>query len=311
MSGAAAGQHRGMPAHRRPIPALAEPLSRADALARGIPGGRLDSAALEHPFWGVVQERGRGEADPFRRRCLQAAARMPGHQFFSHGTALRLWGAPAVGPEPDAVHVSALRPEREPRRRGIRGHRLQERDAASVVLRGMRVEHPVRAWRQGAAGWSVEDAVIAGDFLVAGRRPLASVDELWTELSDMGAPRAAVEALRWIRVGAESPRESVLRLVLGRAGLPEPEVNVDLHDAYGRLLGRGDLVYRQWRVLVEYDGRQHAESVTQFERDADRWHAFAEAGWEVVRVLRHHLNGPHPVALDRVRAALTRGGWSG
>jgi hypothetical protein len=47
------------------------------------------------------------------------------------------------------------------------------------------------------------------------------------------------------------------------AGLPEPEVNPDIRNASGRFVGRGDLVYRRWRVIVEYDrvgGRENPTS---------------------------------------------------
>jgi hypothetical protein len=63
-----------------------------------------------------------------------------------------------------------------------------------------------------------------------------------------------------LRPGAESRPETLLRLLLGRAGLPEPEVNVDIRDDSGRFLGRADLVYPPWRTIVEYDGDQHRTS---------------------------------------------------
>ena len=79
-----------MPRRRVPIPELADPLSFHDALERGVGRGRLASRDLEHPFWGVVRER-REEPrdDSFLDSCRAFAARMPDHQFFSHGTARR------------------------------------------------------------------------------------------------------------------------------------------------------------------------------------------------------------------------------
>ena len=61
-------------------------------------------------------------------------------------------------------------------------------------------------------------------------------------------------ALELVRPGSESPKETELRLLLIRGGLPEPELNVDVVGKNGRFIGRGDLVYRRHKVLVEYDG---------------------------------------------------------
>jgi hypothetical protein len=54
-----------------------------------------------------------------------------------------------------------------------------------------------------------------------------------------------------IRPGAESRPETLVRLAVAGAGRPEPEVNVDIVDGSGRFLGRGDLVHRGWKVIVE------------------------------------------------------------
>ncbi len=178
---------------------------------------------------------------------------------------------------------------------------------------GLPVEHPVRAWRQAGTVWAVDDLVCAADFLVARRRPLASIEELRHEVTVMGdvPARALARALRDVREGAESSEETRLRLVLTRAGLPDPELNWELRDIAGRLIARLDLAYPAVRVGVEYDGRVHAEDARQFEVDADRWSAIARAGWTHVRVLRHHMRGRPPRAVDMVRRALISAGWAG
>jgi hypothetical protein len=117
------------------------------------------------------------------------------------------------------------------------------------------------------------------------------------------------KALGLVRVGSESPEESRLRLVLGRAGLPEPELNWVLRDTSGRHVARLDLAFRRWRVGAEYDGRHHELDADQFARDVDREADVRRQGWELVRVLRHHLRGDGRAAVRRVREALERGGW--
>lgn len=302
-----------MPRRRAVIPELSRPLSREAALARGISPDRLRSKGLEHPFHGVYQEPAAPDADedPFLRLCRQAMARLREHQFLSHETALRVRGAPAVGRARDAVHVSAHRPAREPRTVGIVGHRLGAREPATATFRGLRLESPARAWRQAALELEVDDAVVLGDFLVARRRRLATIDELSAELDEMGATRVVDEALSLIRVGSESPEETRLRLALLRGGLPEPQLNIDLYDRFGRRIARGDIVFERWRVLVEYDGRQHAEDDAQFARDADRWDAIRDADWHLERVLRHQVRDGYGPVVERVRRALRAAGWTG
>jgi very-short-patch-repair endonuclease len=177
---------------------------------------------------------------------------------------------------------------------------------------GLLIEHPVRAWRQAGTLWAVDDLVGAADFLVARHRPLATIEELRHEVKVMGdvPGRALARALRDVREGAESPEETRLRLILTRAGLPDPELNWDLRDITGRLIARLDLAYPALRVGVEYDGRVHAEDARQFESDADRWSAIARAGWTHVRILRHHMRGRPPLAIDMVRRALNSAGWA-
>lgn len=113
------------------------------------------------------------------------------------------------------------------------------------------------------------------------------------------------------REGSESVRETHLRLTMLRAGLPEPVLGYELFSAAGSFLARFDMAYPQFRVAVEYDGRQHAEDPRQFERDADRWYEVAQNGWELVRVLNHHISGNGRVALARIEHALRSRGWQG
>ncbi len=109
-------------------------------------------------------------------------------------------------------------------------------------------------------------------------------------------------------MGAESPKETELRLMLLRAGLPEPELNIDILSESGVFIARGDIAYRWCRLLVEYDGSQHASDRDQYVRDVERGENLARAGWHTIRVLKEHLGSPADV-VDRVRNALWARGW--
>lgn len=286
------------------------PFSLARAAEIGMSRGRLAGRDLIIPFRGVRDLRSSADGS-LRRRCRQLAERMPEWQFFSHELALALVGAPTPRwPYNVGLHVSAHRPQREPRVAGVVGHRLQTRDAAHLLLDGLRIEHPIRAWRQTGGIWSHDNLVAAADFIVADGR-WGTASDLLEEVNLMGGRFAPAlrRAVADVRFGSESPEETKLRLVLARAGLPEPELNWVLRDEGGRLIARLDLAYPRWRVGAEYDGRVHAEDARQFARDADRWAAIKRQAWDHVRILRHHMRGDGHLAVALVREALVRAGW--
>lgn len=289
-------------------------------LDAGLGRGLLRGPRFDAPFHGVreakqpttpmtPEERRLAEYAPqlleLRRLAKKYAPRMRDDQFYSHETALALIGAPTPEHWVPRLHVSAHRPRNGPGARAVIGHRLQSRKPAWRVIAGVRVEHPARAWVQSSTTRTHDQLVAAGDYLVLPRRGLVTIAELWAEARAMR--RSALDdVLIDVREGSESFRETDLRLACLRAGLPEPELNVDIHDMAGVFIGRFDQVYRRYRVLVEYDGRQHALDQFQFERDADRWDAARNAGWDHVRILKKHLVPDPSIAVAKVRAALRR-----
>jgi hypothetical protein len=245
----------------------------------------------------------------FTQRCRQFATRMGEADFFSHGTALILWGAPTPHGWDEAIHVSAVRPRNPARTRGVVSHRLGPRTAAFRRIGGLRVEHPVRAWVQASRHLPEFELVVAADFLVAPGRRLATIEQLRAEAGAMRRSRLQ-PVLDRVREGSESPWETRMRLALVDGGLPEPHLAYDLRGPDRRLVARLDQAYPDYRVAVEYDGRQHAD-IGQFSRDADRWREIGESGWQLVRILHHHLDPDPAVAVEFVRRALLRAGWEG
>jgi hypothetical protein len=286
------------------------PFSVRGAAALGIGPERLRRRDLRHPYPGVRVRVSVPPAETLQERVAEYAPRLRPGQFFSHETALALHGAPTPPwPHRTAIHVSAYRPAREPRTPGVVGHRLQHREAAwSVDLLGVPIETPVRAWRQAGTTWGLDDLVAAADHLLFAS--LATIEDLRSEVETMGDPRGRLRrALGLTRAGVRSPRESTLRLVLARAGLPEPEINWILRDEDGMPVAELDLAFPRWRVCPEYDGRVHELDGVQFARDVDRWDSIRREGWEHVRITRHHMRAGGVEAVRRVRAALLRAGW--
>ena len=108
--------------------------------------------------------------------------------------------------------------------------------------------------------------------------------------------------------GVDSPKETVIRLMVVSGGLPEPHVNATILNRYGAFLALGDMVYPEFKVLVEYGGRHHFASEEQALRDIDRLDDLMEEGWRVIRLNKTHL-GRAATVMGKVRKALMDAGW--
>lgn len=99
--------------------------------------------------------------------------------------------------------------------------------------------------------------------------------------------------------GAESPRETWLRLVLISAGFPRPQTQIPVFDDFGDPRYFLDLGWEDVLIAVEYDGDHHRERV-RFGRDIVRSEFIACRGWTHIRVVA----GARPADIvNRVRRA--------
>ncbi|OBH52358.1 hypothetical protein A5685_15525 [Mycobacterium colombiense] len=119
-----------------------------------------------------------------------------------------------------------------------------------------------------------------------------------------GSPglRRLEAALELIDPGAQSPRESYLRLLLIDAGLPRPQTQIPVLGVDGMPVAYLDLGWEDRMVAVEYDGDHHRMNRRQYVKDIRRIEMLERMGWIVVRIVAED----RPAAiLRRVRAALT------
>ena len=180
------------------------------------------------------------------------------------------------------------------------------------------IADPASIFLQVSATLTVPDATAVGDALILApvfpepwdERPWVSIEVLRERVGRFHGrgKRTAAAALELIRQGAESRTETLLRLSIVRAGLPEPDVNVTVTHQ-GRFVGRGDLVYRRFRLVIEYDGDHHRTDTRQFDKDLGRLDDFAAAGWRVVRVSARSLFGEPERTIERIERALRAAGW--
>ncbi|WP_420122878.1 DUF559 domain-containing protein [Nakamurella sp.] len=287
---------------------------------------RMRGPDLVVPFRGVRAVAG-GPADPaavpteaLRIRCRAALLTVCQGAVVSSVTAARVWPLPLPAPRADEpLHISVFAPDHAPRRRGVIGHQIRDQEVGAQERFGVGVTDPASLFCHLAATLSLPDLVAVGDALIlrprygAADRPYLGLDALSDRVQwyrGRGKTRASA-ALALIRPGAESRPETLVRLALVEAGLPEPSLNVDIHDDAGRFLARGDLVYERWRTIVEYDGDHHRADPDQYSRDLARLDDLAAAGWRVVRVAKGSFFRDRRDVVRRVRAALLSAGWAG
>ncbi len=274
-----------------PDPLTLGPFRTSDATAHGVGRARLRAKDLTAPFHGV-----RAPADhgllTVEGRALAYAPRLLTGQFFSHTTAAALLGLRMPpGFAEQELHVTSVAPRRAPRGSGVIGHKVESPpELWRTESDRMRASSPIATWLCLGGFLSIENLVIMGDGLLCRRAPRATLAELSDSVEGAGSGRGVAQLRRvlpLLRPGTDSAPETVLRLALQRAGLPEPEVNGEIVTSAGRF--HGDLVYRSARVAVEYDGEHHRTDDRQFSIDVDRLDSIMAARWRVLRVDRRLL----------------------
>jgi very-short-patch-repair endonuclease len=98
-------------------------------------------------------------------------------------------------------------------------------------------------------------------------------------------------------------------MLLVLAGLPEPEVNLEIRDDAGVVRMRLDLSYPRVRLAIEYDGRHHLEDVAQWERDPERRDDLEDSDWRVLVVTSRGIYREPARTVFRVRRALRARGY--
>jgi len=116
------------------------------------------------------------------------------------------------------------------------------------------------------------------------------------------------EILPYVDGGAESPRESWLRLLFIDAGLPMPRTQFVVRTVEGCYIRRLDMVWEDYRVGAEYDGEQHLSDRTVYARDVWVGRELQRAGWRLIRVIKE--DRPSDI-VGHAKAALESRGWSG
>jgi hypothetical protein len=118
-----------------------------------------------------------------------------------------------------------------------------------------------------------------------------------------GIRRARI-ALALMDGGAESPKETWLRLVLTDAGFGRPRTQIRVCDGVDEAFI--DMGYDEPMVGFDYDGWHHSENRGQYVHDIGRSEFVEREGWLDIHVVAEHSRR---FILHRARKAFARRGW--
>jgi len=266
------------------------PFTVADARQFGLTWKRLQTKDFYRLSHGQYVWHGAKRDVELDLRAVKA--RMPGRFAFSGLTAAWLWGLDLEPNDPIEVTVSPKTPFHA--RAGIRLRMSELADHDVMTHRGFSVTSPMRTVSDLGSRRDLIESVVAIDMALHARLVSA------TELAAHVQARTGTKGVRRLRRAAgladsrsESPMETRLRLHLEFARLPRPDMQADLHDKSGRLLGRADLYYPDVRLVIEYDGVNHKD---RFASDARRQNALISAGYHILRFTAVDLKEPDLVA---------------
>jgi hypothetical protein len=291
-----------VPARRIPLPArlLERPFTAADAAAAGLGQKVLRGPSVRRLGRGLYVAVEAAETPSFTTMVAAFAMPLPPDVLAAGVTALRLYGVEVGREWPLCFGTTAAF-------HGVRRNTRVSVWRKAPPSRGLAVA-PEHAFLGAAGDLDLVELVTAGDWLV--RRKLTTPARLvaYTSHATGRHVRVARRAAALVRSRVDSPKETVLRLVLVLAGLPEPVCNQGIGTEEW-FLGRGDLVYQAYKVVLEYEGDQHRTDKAQWNIDIGRYEEFTGEGYNVIRITAR-MRHPRSLVL-RVDAALRAGGYDG
>lgn len=312
------GHNPSMHTHQVLPPPLAKaPFTFEAALASGVSSARLRKPDVIHVSRGLYRPSDWSFELEAAARALSLAS--PG-AWISHVTAARLHGQLLPPWLSDSTELHLSKPRKLPpvRRKGVLGHTVMAKEEEIELFDGIRISTRSRTWLDLARRLSLVDLVCMGDQIIRiprpgyeGRsEPFDTVEGLSTLVARhpnlQGVVRAR-EALELLRVGADSAPETILRLAMADANLPEPDLQIALRPK-DTASPTADLGYPHRRLAVQYDGEHHlldAQSLSDRRRDK----AFELAGWTVLVLTKDDLADGFERAINKIKLHL-RHAWT-
>ena len=223
---------------------------------------------------------------------------LPGSAVFMGRTAAWIHGLDIEPLNP--VQVAVPPPLRLASRIGLEIHQVNVRDEI-VRMRGLSSTTIHRTLLDLCARLSPVEALVAIDMAFVAELTDKATLRHYADTAKGRRGVARLKSLAEIAAPAESPMETRLRWLLLSAGLPAPEVQTDLYDREGVLLGRADLYYPSAHLVIEFDGRNHQDRLVS---DNRRQNALHHAGYQILRFTSPDLYGRPNDVVALTRAAL-------
>jgi hypothetical protein len=156
-----------------------------------------------------------------------------------------------------------------------------------ATVGGMRVTTPARTALDLARRYATDGAVAAIDALIqATELKMADVELLVDRYRGRRGMKGARLALELVDGGAQSPKETWLRLLLIRAGFPRPQTQIPVLNEWGWADAYLDMGWEDIKVAAEYEGEHHLTSRYHYVKDIRRLEKLERRyGWIVVRVV--------------------------
>lgn len=278
----------------------------AEASRRGLTRANLRSGAWQTWIHGVRTPR---DVKPTTlEQCSAISLVLDDGVAFSHVTALRLLGieVPWRLERDDRVHtVSRRRADRPQHGQLVAHHSTQSIETTEVD--GLPVTTPAQTWVHLGTSLRPDDVVVLGDAMLRRVDPattLAELARLATSTRKVKGIRQVRESLGHLRARTDSSMETRTRLVLVAAGLPCPAVNEDIYDD-GRFVARPDMLYREAKIAIEYEGDGHRTTQSVWRRDLQKARELELLGWRVIRVVADDIIRNPQALVAAVAAALS------
>ena len=288
----------------RTVPAAAV-FTRFDLHACGWSDGAISRAVRSGRV--VRLRHGRFTLVPGPHADLRAALSSCGGSVASHRSALEVHGLPVVGTQAVVPEVTVA-PRRIGRLLDAHLHRAGMPPEQVTVVGDIPVTTCARTLVDVGRSRSPAAAVAAID---------KALHEGWVNYDDMYGVvafcrnwpgiRRAVRAIELSDWRAESPLESVSRLVLGWSRLPAPEPQPTLLDGSGRFCGRTDFYWDEYGVVGEADGREKYDRRDVLTEEKQRQERLEDLGLQVIRWGWRDITRNPQATRRRIERAFERG----
>lgn len=302
-----------VPAPRSPLPPalLARPFTVAEGYAAGMTRSQLRHPSLRAPFHGVRVPP--ALTDDLRTRCLAASLLLPPAAAVDGATAAALRGLPLpwhLDParRPD-LPVEVRLPPGLPRPR-TQGLRVRRGATGPPPRPGqLLVASPAAAWAALGDRMHLDDLVVLGDAVARREGGLAALRARVAVPGRLPGRRRLRAALALVRERVDSPQETRLRLLVVRAGIPEPEVNRDATaDGGCTWLATPDLAWHDVMLALEYLGDVHRTARDRWRKDVARREVLEDHGWKVLFATADDLTHRRAILVRRVEDSLRERG---